>query len=441
MTSDTEDLTAVGREAAENGERSYWEASAAPGPSRPQLLNDLEVEVLIIGGGFTGLSTAYHLGQRGIECAILEGRRVGFGASGRNGGGVSPRVRMPLSAIAARYGMDQARTVYRAGADAVDTVAEMVHEMSISCSFVRNGAISVAHTAPSLARLVKGARWLSTNLGERSSRELSAQEVKQLTGSPMFVGGLEIKNGGTIHPLQFVRGIAAHLDSSAVPIFENSPVIKLRRDGAKVEVTTEQARVRARRVVIATNAYTNQTNFAPQLYASIIPFQSALIATERLKQAQIRGILPAGRMLADARRVLRYARVLDDRIIFGARGAFGDQASPRTFSRLRKEMEQMFPATVGCRVEFQWSGKVDMTPEQLPQLGQLNDLVLYAMAYNGTGVAMSNFMGKQLAKVISGQHVDLGILRRDLRPIPFSALRTPAAHMAVGAMLLMDMFD
>ena len=172
------------------------------------------------------------------------------------------------------------------------------------------------------------------------------------------------------------------------------PVLRYRRDGGDVIAETPNGAVRARLLIIATNAYTGTTGLSANLARRIVPFRSALIATAPLPETLRDVILPSRRLLADSKRVLRYCRIVDDRLLFGGRGAFDGQDASLAYGRLLRNMTTMYPQLDGVPIEFRWLGFVAMTLDYLPHIGHLDDRVLFAVGYNGTGVALSNLMGR-----------------------------------------------
>ena len=231
-----------------------------------------------------------------------------------------------------------------------------------------------------------------------------------------------------------MRGLAASLASRNTRLFVQSPVTDVRSETGGI-VVVHRVGGGARKAVIATNAYSGLTGIAPRLKYSVVPFQSAVIATAPLG-AQLRGsVLGQGHMLSDTRRVLRWSRVVDYRLVFGGRGAIGNEPGAASYERLRRQMVQTFPQLQGVAIDFRWSGLVAMTLDQLPHIGQLGEHVYFALGYNGTGVSMSNLMGKYLAKMVQGQAPELGLLRSTVRiPMYAAHARDARRHrMAAGA--------
>jgi glycine/D-amino acid oxidase-like deaminating enzyme len=309
-----------------------------------------------------------------------------------------------------------------------------------SCNFGRHGHITGAHNAPALIRLREANVWLAAEMGDKASRMLSREEVRWEIGSEIFVGGSLNAADAGVHPLNYVRSLARAVSGRGVRIFERSAAIALSPETDGLIVKTQHGAVRAKQAIFATNAYANMTSATGELPRGVIPFRSAAIATAPLPEDVLRAILPTRRMGSDTKRLLRWFRLVGDRLVFGGRGALGrDGESEQVYRRLQIEMVTMFPALRGIRVDFRWSGLVAMTLDLLPHIGRMDDRRLYAMGYNGTGVAMANLMGRYLAKMALNEPVDAALLSRfPLKPIPLHALRAPAVRAVAAWYQLLD---
>lgn len=420
--------------------KSLWAATADPAPIFPKVDRDLKADVAIIGGGYTGLSAAHYLSQAGQTPIVLEAASIGSGASGRNGGVVSTRFRVSLPDIAASHGRDVARRMYELGQEAVDCVEELASGFSIaSCRFKRYGHLTAALNERAVAKLEKSVSWLKAEVGDTASRMLTREQVREETGSIAFVGGSLNAAAGGIHPLNLTRGLARGLASRGVRVFEHSAAITVRDESKGIVVETDGGCIRARNVVFATNAYTDMTRATGSLYRRLIPFRSDIIATAPLPPNVLSTILPTGRLCADTRRVLRWFRVFDSRLVFGGRGTFGRDDSEGSFRKLRNNMIGLFPALQDQPIEFRWSGLVAMSFDSLPHIGRIGQRAFYAMGYNGTGVAMANLMGKYLARMVRKEPIDVALLSGEqFHAVPFYPLRTPAVRVAAGWYQFLD---
>lgn len=419
---------------------SLWAATARPAPVFPVQEGDVQADIVIIGGGYTGLSAAHHIAATGGSPVVIEAHEPGWGASGRNGGVVTAKFRPSFPAIAKAHGPAVARRMYDIAHEAVDAVGELVDHYGIAdANLVRSGQVKAAHNEQTLRYAVDEAAWLKAEMGDTSMTVLSAGEVRDETGSDGFVGGVLNAGSGGIHPLNYVRGLAAGIAGRGIPVFSGSPALDLRRDGAGVIVETPRGTIRARQAIVATNSYSDLTPATRAWQRTIVPFRSAMIATEPLSAPLAATIMPTGRTYTETKRMMRWFRKVDGRVIFGGRGAFGKEDSPAAFRSLHKAMVGIFPQIADTPIAYRWSGLVAMTLDALPHIGRQDERVLYAMGYNGAGVAMSSLMGRYLAALARGEEPDLGPLRAARpRTVPFYPLREPAVRAVAGWYQFLD---
>jgi glycine/D-amino acid oxidase-like deaminating enzyme len=419
---------------------SLWTHTAETGPRFASLAGDHQYDVAIIGGGYTGLSTARYLARKGLSPVVLEGNHIGWGASGRNGGVISGKFRLAFADIAQSWGIGTARRMHDIGLEAIEHVGELVEAYDIkSADFRESGSLRCAHNEISLKGLRKEVDWLKDTLGDHSVSILAPAEMVEETGSKGFVGGLLNTHGGIIHPLNFVRGLASGIDRNGVTIFERSPATAMCKDRDGLVVETPGGSIRAKQAVIATNAYSDLTPATADVKRTLIPFRSAIIATEPLTGTPGEGLLATGRSYTETRRMMRWFRKSGDRLLFGGRGAFGKNDSPSAFAALERAMVLQFPELAMVKVTHRWSGLVGMTLDSIPHVGRLDERVSYAMGYNGTGVAMSTLMGKYLAEIVTGGEPDIGLLKTEhLKKVPFYAIREPAVRLVAGWYQFLD---
>jgi gamma-glutamylputrescine oxidase len=406
---------------------SYWAATRGSGYDFDELTADRETDILIVGAGFTGLSAAYRIRSMGGDCTVLEANDVGWGASGRNGGMVVPRFKHTFPALAKDYGVPTALDMHRAAHRAVGLIETLVREEGMDCGFARCGHLTPFVHEHDASRFAADAAWLAKEAGDAVPRLLDRTETEARTGTPFYTGAYFEPRGGAIHPLRFSRQLAAAVARRGGRIHVRTPVLSWSREGASIVVRTPRATVRARKLLLATNAYTDLTRAGADLKRRIVPITSSLIATAPLGESARAAILPYGNVVTDAKRLTNYFRISDDgRMIFGGRGGASHKESERIYHRLTREMAQIYPALADCRVDFRWSGRVAVTLDGLPRVGRLADQVLFAMGYNGRGVALATLLGQMLADLSAGQENELGPLTGAFMPIPFHAFRVPA---------------
>ena len=419
---------------------SLWASTAEPLRAFPSLSGEVHADVVIIGAGYTGLSAAHHIAKSGLTPVVLEANRPGWGASGRNGGVITAKFRQSFRSIDAVHGRAMARRMYEIAHESTEIVEELVSEFGItSARLTRSGQVKAAHNSTTLQAAVDEAEWMKREMGDAGVRILDAHQVRDETGSQAFVGGVLNPGSGGIHPLNYVHGLAEGLAQRGVAIFQESPALQLRRDNRLVVVETPRGEVWARQAIIATNTYSDLTDATARMQRTLVPFRSAIIATDKLPRNLAGRLMPTGRTYTETKRMMRWFRMFDDRVVFGGRGAFGKQDSDAAFSALRKAMIGIFPELADIPLAFKWSGLVGMTLDSVPHIGRLNDLTLFSMGYNGAGVAMSSLMGRYLAAYVRGEKPDVGLLDASrLKVIPFYPLREPAVRMVAGWYQFLD---
>ncbi|WP_092295422.1 FAD-binding oxidoreductase [Bradyrhizobium sp. Ghvi] len=419
---------------------SLWEATAEPARAFPVMSGEQQADVVIIGAGYTGLSAAHHIAKSGLSPVVLEANRPGWGASGRNGGVITAKFRLSFREIDAVHGRAVAKRMYEIAHESTDMVEELVSEYGIaSANLTRTGQVKAAHNETTLKAAIDEANWMAREMGSAETRILDKHGVRDETGSDIFVGGVLNPGSGGIHPLNYLRGLADGVARRGVPIFQESPVMRLRRAGDGVVAETPQGAVRAKQVIIATNSYSDLTGATAQMQRTLIPFRSALIATEKLPRNLAGKLMPTGRTYTETKRMMRWFRMVNNRVIFGGRGAFGKQDSQAAFDALRKAMVGIFPDLAEVPLEYKWSGLVAMTLDSVPHIGRIDDRTLVSLGYNGAGVAMSSLMGRYLAAFVRGERPDVGLLDVSrMKPIPFYPLREPAVRMVAGWYQFLD---
>jgi gamma-glutamylputrescine oxidase len=421
---------------------SWWAASARHTADFSALASDTETEVAIIGGGFTGLSAAHHLRLRGVDCVVLEANRIGWGASGRNGGIAVPRYKLTFPELERKYGLATALEMYRIAHDALDTLEAIVGEHQLDCGFARTGHLTPVVTATDQARFAADVEWLQRHAGDTRPRFLDRADTARKTGTPFYAGAYHEPRGGAIHPLEYSVSLASALASRGARIFCGTPVLRWERDGDGVVLETPRGRVKARTLLLATNAYSDTSPAGLRVRKRVVPVASAVIATEPLPAALRAAILPDGEPATDAKRLTNYYRVLrDGSFFFGGRGGASSRASQAIYDRLRRDMLAIYPQLADVKVTHQWFGMVAVTLDSLPHLGSLEPNVHFAMGYNGRGVALAALFGQQLARRAIGEQPTMGPMTDGrFLPIPFHALRVPAKQVAISWKQFLDAF-
>jgi len=410
---------------------SVWRATARIGdPSLTALPASTTTDVAVIGAGFTGLAAAHYLHAAGLRTVVLDAHEIGFGASGRTGGMAVPRYKRGFATLAARYGNETVKHLHQLILEAVDTLEELVDDNGLQCHFQRCGHITAAHGANALAALRQDAEWLARIQGDRHPVMLDSHAMHARTGTSVYVGGYFDPRGASIHPLEYVRGLAASLAAKGVDIHPHTPVhgVLDAKDG-RFELRTPNGTVLARQVLIATSAYTDTYKLNVNLGRRIVPVASSVIATAPLSEELAAPILRYGNLLTDTRKLTNYFRMLPDRrLFFGGRGDLLGRDAPGSFRGLEELLAATFPHLEGrVAIAHRWSGKVAVTLDDFPHIGSIKPGLHFALGYGGRGVALAQLLGKMLADVACGRRPNAGPMSDSaFVPIPFHVLRVPA---------------
>lgn len=388
-------------------EPSYWAATThIPAPSAP-LIGDHDVDVAVIGAGYTGLSTAYHLARHhGIRACVLEANQVGWGCSGRNGGFAMMGVgKDGYGAWVNKIGLEGARKTFEFGREAVRTLRTVLKDNAIDAASPHEGYLYLAHKANRVRELAQTQRTLKDLFGFDTVL-LGADEVhrEHLRGSQVH-GALLYPEHFPIHPMRYVQGLAQAARDLGVDIHEGSGVVQWTRSGAKHVLHTPQGTVRASRVVIGTNGYTPD-NLHHAVRGRLMNVLSNIIVTAPLKPWQLEATnWRTHRMLVDTRMLRFYFRLLEDnRIMFGARGGIAD--TPESNAQMRRWLKEQllvqYPGLGEIQDDYFWRGWVSISRDKTPHLGTSDDgTVSYALAYAGTGVAAATHSGKLIARSLA----------------------------------------
>ena len=381
---------------------SYYAASANRSLTCPPLAGEVRADVCIVGGGFSGLSTALELAERGFSVVLLEARQIGWGASGRKGGQVIRGAGHGLEQFEGRLGREGVRELKLLGLEAVEIVRRRVERHAIDCDLTW-GYCDLANKPQDLAGFAEDAEELR-GLGYRHElRLLQADEMHSVVGSTRYVGGLVDMGSGHLHPLNLALGEAAAAQALGVQVFEHSAVTRIDH-GPEVRVHTAQGQVRAKTLVLACNAYLNDLD--PHLGGKVLPAGSYVIATEPLSEAQARALLPQNMAVCDQRVALDYYRLsADRRLLFGGACHYSGRDPADIAGYMRPKMLQVFPQLAQVRIDYQWGGMIGIGANRLPQIGRLKEQpnVFYAQAYSGHGLNATHLAGQLLAEAISGQ--------------------------------------
>jgi hypothetical protein len=411
---------------------SYWAATGGPEiTDAAPVAGDMEVDIAIIGGGYTGLSTALHLGRKfGIRSHVLEANRIGWGCSGRNGGFATLGIgKTSMAGWIKRWGDVEARRIFDQSGDAVRLVRRLLTDEGIDADATPDGNLELAHLPSRVRQLEHDQRFLETKFGVKSRLLDKAELERTYLISREAHGALLFETGFALHAMKYVRGLARAAQRAGARLHGSSPVQSWARDGKRHVLTTPRGRVSARQVVIAGNGYTGD-RLHPAIDGCLLPALSNIVVTRPLTHAERTALnwtttLP----ISDSRNLLFYYRLLPDhRILFGARGGIEDTPASCASHRdwLERRLSDMFPILKGIETTHFWNGWVCVPFDKSPHVNSIEDgTVHYALGYVGTGVALATYCGLLLAHRLAGDDSlrPSTLLARPLPRFPFPALR------------------
>ena len=384
-----------------NAERpDSWYAASAPAVDPRRVLSESETaDVCIVGAGFTGCSAALHLAERGYSVVVLEAERVGWGASGRNGGQVGSGMRQSMSALERSNGAACAEALWALCEEAKALIEDRIARHGIGCDW-RPGNLLASTRARYMGWIESEAEFCQRRFGYRGYRMLSRAEMREEVASKRYVGGWMDKGGGHLHPLRFVLGTADAAERAGARIFEGSRVEGIRWSSPS-RVSTAHGVVEARYVVLAGNAYLGRLE--PRIESRIMPIVNHVLATEPIGETRARALIRSGACVHSTRFVVDYYRcTADHRLLFGGGETYSDRplADPKTF--VRRYMLRVFPQLADVRVDHAWSGRLAITMNRLPHIGRLAPNGFFAQGFSGHGVALTQIAGKLIAEAVAG---------------------------------------
>jgi glycine/D-amino acid oxidase-like deaminating enzyme len=398
--------------------RSLYADTARPAVATPPLEGGRRASVAIVGGGFTGLSSALHLAEHGVDVVLLEAHEPGWGASGRNGGQVNPGLIPNPEQVIADFGRDMGDRMLAFSGDAPNRVFRLVERLGIDCEAQQSGTLRVA----AHPRKVSGLHETFDQWRTRGAPVdfLEAADLASLTGTDRYLCGMRFNQGGKVNPLGYARGLAEAAVEAGAAVHGGTPATRLEKAGAAWKITTPTGTVTADKVILGTNGYTD--DLWPRLGRTVVPVRGSIAASEPLPAALADRILPAGSVLYEVGYVVIYYR-LDRarRLLMGGRGKFGDVSAVGEVAHLPGYAVKLWPFLSDVRWTHAWNGRVAITPDHYPHLHELAPGVSACIGYNGRGVAMATAMGEVLAR-----HA-LGARAEDL-PMPVVPLKPMSLH-------------
>ena len=411
---------------------SLWDRSAVEPEHRATLDADRRVDLAIVGGGYTGLSTAFHAAERGLSAQVIEARQIGYGGSGRNVGLVNAAAWLPPQSVIALLGQTYGPRFVKVFSDAPAYVFDLIKRHQIRCEATQTGTIHAAHALKGFEDLRRRhAEW--QRLGEPVDL-LTRDQISTMIGTDVFHGGLLDHRAGTVNPMGYCRGLARAALAAGASISTGVRVMKLIRDGADWVVQTDSGDVRAKSVVLGTNAYTD--DLWPGLKQSFTTIHYFQFATVPLG-AEAANILPGRQGVWDTGKIMfNVRRDGTDRLLIGSMGQVvgtKDRGVSQRFAR--KQIARLFPDLGPVDFEEAWHGQIAMTPDHLPKIFELAPGLYTPIGYNGRGITTGTIFGKAMADLLDGEDRNSLPLPVTTKPTPVrqAGLRSRAFQMAFTA--------
>jgi len=378
---------------------SYYAASINEADQREPLVGETRADVCVIGAGFTGLSTALHLAERGFKVVVLEAGRVGFGASGRNGGQIVHSYSRDMDFIERNYGKDMAVEMGKMAFEGGRIIRRFVDQYKIDCD-LKDGGIFAACNRKQMKELAdKKALW--EKHGNTSLELLDAKQTQDYVGTERYEGALLDNSGGHLHPLNLARGEAKAFENLGGKIYEQSSVTEIQK-GEPAVVKTASGQVTCDFVMVAGNAYL--TGLLPQQEQKSMPCGTQIITTEPLSKDLQEQLLPKDNCVEDCNYLLDYFRLSGDgRLIYGGGVTYGAREPDKIEALIKPKMLKTFPQLKNVKVDYAWTGNFLLTLMRLPQFGRIGNNVYYAQGYSGHGVTSTHLAGELIASAIQGQ--------------------------------------
>jgi gamma-glutamylputrescine oxidase len=381
-----------------NMARSYYAATAAPFAACPPLSGEVEVDLVVIGGGATGLSAALHAAKAGLSVVVLEGGRIGWGASGRNGGQIIPGLRKGAVELVALYGRERARALFDLALEARSLVIALIAEYAIDCDLRLTGHLLAAVKPSDQRHFAAEVACLNDVMAYPHAELLDACAARVQVDSP-YRGGVLDRLGGHFHTLNYTLGLARAAKAAGAVLHEQSAAIVLEQSGGRVRVTADGGAVRARNAVLAGDALLQ--GLSSRVNRRIMPVANYVVATEPLDDVEM--LIPTDVAVSDSRFVVNYyRRTMDRRILFGGGERYTPDPPRDMAGFVRPYLEAVFPRLAKARIDHAWGGLVSVTTSRLPHVGREGN-VLFAHGYCGMGAILSTLAGKLMAEEIGGR--------------------------------------
>lgn len=415
---------------------SYYAATAEKQIDFPSLQSDARADICIIGGGYTGLSAALHLSERGYSVVLIEAHKVGWGASGRNGGQLHSAQRREQSTLEKWFGKKHAHQLFDLGEDAKALVKSLIKKHDINCDW-QEGLIHAIHKRRYLDDMAREVDLLQRDYNVKDITTLSRHEIADALGTNAYFGGWREQSAGHLHPLNYALGLARAAHFAGARIYENTAALSVSTTGSP-RVTTQKGTINAEHIILAGNGYLHGIDDDTE--SRVMPLHNFILTTEPLGE-RADSLIPNREAAADSRFVVYYWRLTkDNRLLFGGGETYGTAFPQDIKAFVRPHMLKLYPQLSDVKIDYAWGGTLAVTMKRLPYLRRLRPGLYTACGYSGQGVGTATFAGKLLAEAIAGESERFDVFSKLPAP-PFPGgrmFRTPTLALAMTWYALRD---
>jgi len=380
---------------------SYYAATANREMAHGSLDGSRNCSVCIVGGGYTGLSAALHLAEKGVDVVLLEANRIGWGASGRNGGQVGSGQRVEQTVLEERHGKSHARLLWELAEESKSLVKGLIAKHQIACDYTP-GILHADHRRSFVEESRDYVEHLRLVYGYEDIRFVDGDEIGNQVGSPRYFGGSLDMGAGHLHPLNFALGLGTAAEAAGAKLFEETRVSAIEGKGTgRVTVKTDRGEVRADHLILACNGYLGRLD--RETAAHVMPINNFIVATEPLSEKEANRLIPNNVAVADSKFVINYFRLsADQRLLFGGGENYGYTFPEDIKSFVRAPMLEIFPQLAEVSIDYGWGGTLAITPKRMPYFARVAPNTMTATGYSGHGVAMATLGGQILAETVAG---------------------------------------